>query len=98
MNAYEKLLSCVNSIRGKTDFVPAIGIVLGSGLGEYAKEIKEVATVAYSDIEGFPVSTVWGIRGNSYLVTRTMCPWLSWQEECIIMKDIQCQTWFFPQG
>jgi len=64
MNAYEKLLSCVNSIRGKTDFVPAIGIVLGSGLGEYAKEIKEVATVAYSDIEGFPVSTVMGHQGK----------------------------------
>ena len=64
MTAYEKLLSCVNSIREKTDFVPAIGIVLGSGLGEYAKEIREVATVAYSDIEGFPVSTVMGHQGK----------------------------------
>ncbi|HZK60830.1 MAG TPA: purine-nucleoside phosphorylase [Anaerovoracaceae bacterium] len=64
MNAYEKLMSCVNSIREKTDFVPEIGIVLGSGLGEYAKEIKEVATVAYSDIEGFPVSTIMGHQGK----------------------------------
>ncbi len=64
MNAYEKLMGCVNSIREKTDFVPAIGIVLGSGLGEYAKEIKEVATVKYSEIEGFPVSTVMGHQGQ----------------------------------
>lgn len=64
MNAYEKLGSCVKSIREKTDFVPAIGIVLGSGLGEYANEIKVVATVEYSDIEGFPVSTVMGHEGR----------------------------------
>lgn len=64
MNIYEKLMSCVESIRIKTDFVPAIGIVLGSGLGEYANEIKVVATVEYSDIEGFPVSTVMGHQGK----------------------------------
>ena len=64
MNAYEKLLACVDSIRKKTDFVPAIGVVLGSGLGEYANEIKVVATVEYSEIEGFPVSTVMGHQGK----------------------------------
>lgn len=64
MSAYEKLLASVKSIREKTDFVPAIGIVLGSGLGEYANEIKQVATVEYSEIEGFPVSTVMGHQGR----------------------------------
>jgi len=64
MKTYEKLMSCVNSIKEKTDFVPAVGIVLGSGLGEYANEVKVVATVEYSDIEGFPVSTVMGHQGK----------------------------------
>lgn len=64
MSAYDKLLACVESIREKTDFVPEIGIVLGSGLGEYAKEIEEIATVEYGEIEGFPVSTVMGHSGK----------------------------------
>lgn len=61
---YEKLLSCLESVRKKTDFVPLVGLVLGSGLGDYAKGIDVVDTIAYSDIEGFPVSTVPGHAGR----------------------------------
>ena len=32
----EKVQNCVASIREKTDFVPEVAIVLGSGLGDYA--------------------------------------------------------------
>lgn len=61
---YEKLLSCLESVRKKTDFVPLVGLVLGSGLGDYAKGIDVVDTISYSDIEGFPVSTVPGHAGR----------------------------------
>jgi len=61
---YTKLLNCVKSIREKTDFVPDIGLILGSGLGDYAKNIDVVARIEYSDIEGFPVSTVPGHCGR----------------------------------
>ncbi|MBE6548786.1 MAG: purine-nucleoside phosphorylase [Ruminococcaceae bacterium] len=61
---YNKLLTCYNSIREKTDFVPEIGIILGSGLGGYADEIETVATIDYSEIEGFPQSTVEGHKGR----------------------------------
>ena len=61
---YNKLLNCVESIRAKTDFVPEIGLILGSGLGDYAEQIEAVATVDYNDIEGFPVSTVAGHKGR----------------------------------
>ena len=33
---YEKLQKCVSIIREKTDFVPEVALILGSGLGEYA--------------------------------------------------------------
>ena len=36
---YEKLQKCVSVIRGKTDFVPEVALILGSGLGEYAKNM-----------------------------------------------------------
>ncbi len=63
---YKKLMACVASIREKTDFKPEVALILGSGLGDYADGIKVAATVNYSDIEGFPVSTVAGIKGVLY--------------------------------
>jgi len=64
IDMYKKLLNCVKSIREKTDFVPEIGLILGSGLGNYAEKIDVVARIEYSDIEGFPVSTVPGHCGR----------------------------------
>ena len=61
---YTRLLNAVKSIREKTDFVPEVALILGSGLGGFAEEIEAVATVEYSEIEGFPVSTVQGHRGR----------------------------------
>lgn len=61
---YNKLLKCLESIREKTDFKPEVGIVLGSGLGAFGERIKIVDTIEYSDIEGFPVSTVKGHKGR----------------------------------
>lgn len=61
---YQKLTDCVASIRKKTDFKPEVALILGSGLGDYADGIKVEATVNYSDIEGFPVSTVAGHKGR----------------------------------
>lgn len=61
---YEKLQNCLKAVREKTDFVPKVAIVLGSGLGDYATQISVVTEVSYRDIEGFPVSTVPGHDGK----------------------------------
>jgi purine-nucleoside phosphorylase len=61
---YEKVEKCLACVRAKTDFVPKVAIVLGSGLGDYAEQIKVVSEIAYSEIEGFPVSTVPGHAGK----------------------------------
>ena len=61
---YEKLTSCLKAVREKTDFVPRVAIVLGSGLGDYARQIRVEAEVPYEDIPGFPVSTVPGHAGR----------------------------------
>ena len=61
---YAKLKNCYDSVREKTDFVPKVALVLGSGLGNYADSIKVVTEINYKDIEGFPVSTVPGHAGK----------------------------------
>ena len=61
---YAKLLSCYECVRKKTDFEPEIAIVLGSGLGDYAEAIRVEYELPYSEIEGFPVSTVPGHAGK----------------------------------
>lgn len=61
---YEKLERCLADIRKKTDFVPEVALVLGSGLGDYANDIKIECEVDYHDIQGFPISTVPGHAGK----------------------------------
>lgn len=60
----QRLQSCVSQIKAKTDFVPDIALVLGSGLGDYADNVKVVKEIPYSEIKGFPVSTVPGHDGS----------------------------------
>lgn len=61
---YEKLLKCYDSYKSKIDFTPKVALILGSGLGDYADDIRVVDTLDYRDIEGFPVSTVPGHKGR----------------------------------
>ena len=63
-DVYSKLKNCLALIRSKTDFRPKLALVLGSGLGGYAGEIEACASIQYSEIDGFPVSTVPGHRGQ----------------------------------
>lgn len=61
---YEKLLKCTESVKARIQFRPEIALVLGSGLGDYAKEMDVKESISYSEIEGFPVSTVPGHEGR----------------------------------
>ncbi len=62
--AYERLLKCYESFQKKVNFKPLVALVLGSGLGDYANQIKIEAALDYNEIEGFPVSTVAGHKGR----------------------------------
>jgi purine-nucleoside phosphorylase len=45
-------------VRRRTDVRPAVGIVLGTGLGHLASRIESPVAIEYGDIPGFPLSTV----------------------------------------
>ena len=55
---YDNIQESVNFIRSKTDIVPRVGIILGTGLGSFANDIKDAVEIPYSEIPHFPVSTV----------------------------------------
>src|SRR6185369_9086295 len=60
----EKINEAVNFIKGIYNEQPAVGVVLGSGLGNFTKEIKIEKEIPYGDIPHFPVSTVEGHSGK----------------------------------
>ena len=61
---YSRLEKCYNCFKSKINFTPDIALVLGSGLGDYADGIEIEATLPYSEIEDFPISTVAGHKGR----------------------------------
>ncbi len=59
-----QLEETTNYIRKHCNTVPSVGIVLGSGLGNFSGEMKVEKEISYSDIPHFPVSTVEGHHGK----------------------------------
>ncbi|MBR6115440.1 MAG: purine-nucleoside phosphorylase [Oscillospiraceae bacterium] len=60
----ERIRRCLAAVREHTDFVPEVGVVLGSGLGGFGDMIRQAAVVNYADIPGFPCSTAPGHAGR----------------------------------
>ena len=66
---FSKSQSAAEYIRSKTPLQPAIGIILGSGLGNFAAHVKDATRISYADIPLFPQSTVQGHSGHLVLGT-----------------------------
>ena len=60
---YEKIVAAAEYIRARVSIRPAIGLVLGSGLGGYADTLEDAVRIPYSEIPNFPVPTIPGHSG-----------------------------------
>jgi purine-nucleoside phosphorylase len=60
-----------SAIESRTALRPAVGIVLGSGLGAFAADLEERVDIPYSEIPGWPASTAIGHAGK--LVIGKLC-------------------------
>ena len=63
-------------IRERSSYQPRVGIILGSGLSPLADEVGSPDVIPYSDLAGWPVSTVHGHRGRLVIGTlegQTVC-------------------------
>lgn len=64
MNIFDKITETTNFLKPCNIHHAKIGIVLGSGLGNFVQELKVDKEIAYSEIPHFPVSTVQGHPGK----------------------------------
>ena len=64
MDLKQQIAEAVAAIQKQTAFKPQIGIILGTGLGALAKEIKAEAVVEYDTIPHMPKSTVESHHGK----------------------------------
>ena len=60
----EMINKIVSIIQTKTKKKPTVGMILGSGLGSLANEVKDPDIIPYSELPGWPISTIEGHVGQ----------------------------------
>lgn len=63
MELTQQIFSAAAYIRSRTQLRPAVGMILGSGLGDFADTLEDPVRIPYSEIPHFPVPTVPGHAG-----------------------------------
>ena len=63
MDITASILQAADYIRAQVSIRPQIGLVLGSGLGDYADTLEEAVKIPYSQIPNFPVPSIPGHTG-----------------------------------
>jgi len=66
---WEQVQAAAAVVRSRSSLVPEAAIILGTGLGGLANEMKVSTEIAYGDIPGFPLSTVETHAGRLLLGT-----------------------------
>jgi purine-nucleoside phosphorylase len=57
--------AAIDALRSRAlDSLPPLAIVLGSGLGAFADEARDVTAISYLDVPGFPIPSVEGHAGR----------------------------------
>ncbi|MGH2495523.1 MAG: purine-nucleoside phosphorylase [Ktedonobacteraceae bacterium] len=69
MTLYDQVTEAAAAIRTHTTLKPAVGIILGSGLGDLANEVQDARAIPYAEIPHFLRSTVHGHAGRLLLGT-----------------------------
>jgi purine-nucleoside phosphorylase len=67
MTLFEQVAEALASIQARTTLTPAVAIILGSGLGDIATELRDVTAIPYTEIPYFAHSTVPGHAGRLLL-------------------------------
>ncbi len=64
MDYYDKVKEAADAVRSRVSEVPAIAIILGSGLGDFAGSLGNAVSMPYDTLPHWPVSRVIGHEGR----------------------------------
>ena len=73
MELMERLLQSAEYIKQRTNYSPKVGIILGSGLGDFGDNLENAEYYDYKDIPNLPVSTVVGHKGRFVVTSKLIC-------------------------
>jgi len=62
-----RIAALVETVRRRTDLVPEVGIVLGSGLGALADDLEDQVAIPFDELPGWPAATAPGHVGRLLL-------------------------------
>jgi purine-nucleoside phosphorylase len=93
---YDRVQAAARTIRDRSPRRPAAAIILGTGLGGLAKEIKVEAVLPYEEIPGFPLSTVEAHAGRLILGTLSGKPVVAMQGRLHRYEGHSLQQVTFP--
>jgi purine-nucleoside phosphorylase len=86
----------IRFLRTKTALQPSIGIILGTGLGGLAKEIKLEVAIDYAEIPHFPISTVESHHGRLIFGTLSGKPVVAMQGRFHLYEGYTLRQVTFP--
>ena len=82
----KRVLEAGTLLKRRLSAVPAVGVILGSGLGELVEETEDPIRIPYADIPYFPLSSA-ACREDRFS---------SFREGCIPTKDTHGKPSSFP--
>jgi purine-nucleoside phosphorylase len=94
--SYDKALEATLVVQGRTALKPAVGLILGSGLGDLAAEIQDAVIIPYAEIPHFARSTVAGHAGRLLIGTLEDVPVVAMQGRFHMYEGYDPQTITLP--
>jgi purine-nucleoside phosphorylase len=92
----DKIVESVKAIRKQTKFRPKMGIILGSGLGDFAETLNMPNSIDTQSIPHYPHSSVVGHKGRLIFGTLGKLPILAFQGRVHFYETGSLETILYP--
>jgi purine-nucleoside phosphorylase len=93
---FDRVQAAVAVVRTRVSMPPAVGLILGSGLGAYADKLHNATAIDYGEIPGFPRSHVQGHAGRLVLGKMQNVQCVAMQGRVHLYEGHSAETVSFP--
>src|SRR5205807_5901774 len=96
MILYDQVAEATTAIQTRTSLKPAVALILGSGLGDLATELRDAVAIPYAEIPHFARSTVIGHAGRLLIGMLEDVPVVVMQGRFHLYEGYSLQVLTFP--